>query len=122
MIVHADDWLTIHHGDAREVLGELEAESVQVVVTSPPYFGLRDYGLPSSVWGGRTEHEHEWTTYKGPAQTGGTGRSTLGTASGGHGISEAGIERSQGRQVRAAGEAAWCECGEIGRASCRERV
>ena len=43
-IVHADDWLTVHHGDARAVLAELEAESVQTVVTSPPYWGLRNYG------------------------------------------------------------------------------
>ena len=31
-------------GDCREVLGTLPAESVQCCVTSPPYFGLRDYG------------------------------------------------------------------------------
>jgi DNA modification methylase len=31
-------------GDCREVLRSLDAESVQTCVTSPPYFGLRDYG------------------------------------------------------------------------------
>ena len=31
-------------GDARDVLATLPAGSVQCVVTSPPYFGLRDYG------------------------------------------------------------------------------
>jgi len=31
-------------GDVRQVLSELEPESVQCVVTSPPYWGLRDYG------------------------------------------------------------------------------
>jgi DNA modification methylase len=31
-------------GDARDVLATLPPESVQCVVTSPPYFGLRDYG------------------------------------------------------------------------------
>lgn len=36
---------TIHHGDALSVLRTLPAESVQCVVTSPPYFGLRDYGV-----------------------------------------------------------------------------
>ena len=30
----------------------LADESVHCCVTSPPYFGLRDYGLPPSVWGG----------------------------------------------------------------------
>lgn len=31
-------------GDCREVLRSLPAQSVHTVVTSPPYFGLRDYG------------------------------------------------------------------------------
>lgn len=31
-------------GDCRDVLATLEAGSVQTCVTSPPYFGLRDYG------------------------------------------------------------------------------
>ena len=34
----------ILHGDCREVLRELPAESVHCVVTSPPYWGLRSYG------------------------------------------------------------------------------
>jgi DNA modification methylase len=34
----------IIYGDCREKLKELEAESVQMCVTSPPYWGLRDYG------------------------------------------------------------------------------
>jgi DNA modification methylase len=47
-------------GDCRETLRALEPGSVQSVITSPPYLGLRDYGVPSLVWGGE-EHEHEWT-------------------------------------------------------------
>lgn len=35
--------VTLHQGDAREVLKRLPAESVQVCVTSPPYLGLRSY-------------------------------------------------------------------------------
>ena len=34
--------------------------SVQCVVTSPPYWGLRDYGVKPSVWGGDNECVHEW--------------------------------------------------------------
>lgn len=37
-------------GDCTEVLPTLPASSVQCVVTSPPYFGLRDYGLPPTGW------------------------------------------------------------------------
>ena len=45
MSVHyADDWLTVHQGDCREVMAGMEPESVHCVVTSPPYWGLRDYG------------------------------------------------------------------------------
>jgi DNA modification methylase len=42
-VVFADDWLTVHHGDARAVLATLEAESVDAVVTSPPYWRQRSY-------------------------------------------------------------------------------
>ncbi len=45
-----NDQLTILHGDCRETLKTLDAGSVQCVVTSPPYFGLRDYG--SARWDG----------------------------------------------------------------------
>jgi DNA modification methylase len=36
-------------GDVREMLATLPAESVQCVVTSPPYFQLRDYGVPGQI-------------------------------------------------------------------------
>jgi DNA modification methylase len=39
----------IHHGDVRDVLPTLDAESVQCVVTSPPYWGLRDYGVEGQI-------------------------------------------------------------------------
>jgi DNA modification methylase len=36
-------------GDNRERLAELPAGSVQCVVTSPPYWGLRDYGQDNQI-------------------------------------------------------------------------
>jgi DNA modification methylase len=36
-------------GDARELLGRLPAESVQTVVTSPPYWSLRDYDAAGQI-------------------------------------------------------------------------
>jgi DNA modification methylase len=36
-------------GDVRERLAELPDASVQCVVTSPPYYGLRDYGVPGQI-------------------------------------------------------------------------
>lgn len=40
----------IKHGDALTVLQGLDDESVHCCVTSPPYYGLRDYGLPPTMW------------------------------------------------------------------------
>ena len=36
-------------GDIVEVLPRLPTASVQAVVTSPPYWGLRDYGIPGQI-------------------------------------------------------------------------
>src|ERR1700722_4571093 len=36
-------------GDVHLALGHLPAESVQCVVTSPPYWGLRDYGVAGQI-------------------------------------------------------------------------
>lgn len=47
-------------GDVRAMLATVADGSAQTVVTSPPYWGLRDYGLEASVWGGDAAHEHEW--------------------------------------------------------------
>jgi DNA modification methylase len=41
----------IRQGDVLDCLREMPAGSVRYCVTSPPYFGLRDYGLPPSKWG-----------------------------------------------------------------------
>jgi len=40
----------IHQGDALTVLKTMPDESVQTCITSPPYWGLRDYG--TSIWDG----------------------------------------------------------------------
>jgi DNA modification methylase len=39
----------IHLGDNREILKSLPSESVHTCVTSPPYFGLRDYGMDAQI-------------------------------------------------------------------------
>lgn len=49
-------------GDAREVLRDLPAASVQCCVTSVPYWGLRTYGTEPQVWGGDPECAHQWDT------------------------------------------------------------
>lgn len=49
---------TLYQGDALAVLSEMPAESVDCVVTSPPYWGLRDYG--TGTWdGGNPDCDHK---------------------------------------------------------------
>jgi DNA modification methylase len=55
---YSDDWLTLYGGDCREVLASLPANSVDCVVTSPPYWGLRDYGNEGQLGLERTPEEY----------------------------------------------------------------
>lgn len=43
---YQDDAVTLWHGDSLAILREMPNASVDCCVTSPPYFGLRDYGQP----------------------------------------------------------------------------
>ncbi|MCP2265008.1 DNA-methyltransferase [Promicromonospora thailandica] len=46
---YTDDAVTLYHGDAAATLAHLEPGSVSCIVTSPPYFGLRDYGVDGQL-------------------------------------------------------------------------
>lgn len=47
---YQDDSVTLHLGDALTVVRELPDGAANCIVTSPPYFGLRDYGVPPRDW------------------------------------------------------------------------
>jgi len=50
-------------GDCRAVMAKWPAESIDFVMFSPPYYGLRDYGKRvEAVWGGSPDCEHRWLT------------------------------------------------------------
>lgn len=51
---------TLLIGDCRVKLKEIPDESVDCVVTSPPYWGLRDYKTEPLIWDGIDGCEHEW--------------------------------------------------------------
>ena len=51
----------ILQGHVLDVLRSLPANSIQCVVTSPPYWGQRSYGTEAQVWGGDRDHSHSWT-------------------------------------------------------------
>ena len=40
---------TLHIGDARIIIPTLPKKSIQTVITSPPYFQLRDYGINGQI-------------------------------------------------------------------------
>jgi len=57
MIYHETPSGTLHQGEVLDILRTLPDESVNCCVTSPPYWGLRDYG--TAEWeGGDAECEH----------------------------------------------------------------
>ena len=49
---------TIYQGDVIEKLKEIETGTVQCVVTSPPYWGLRDYGIDGQLGLEETPEEY----------------------------------------------------------------
>lgn len=77
MIPWLDDGdVRLYHGDVLEVLRGLPDESVDCVVTSPPYWGLRDYGTGS--WDGGDDVWHTCSVCDG--QTGNQSCSQCGGA------------------------------------------
>lgn len=62
-VFYADRDVTLHLGNVLECTRELPDASVHCVVTSPPYYSLRDYHLPPSVWGGDRDCEHAWVQH-----------------------------------------------------------
>ncbi len=59
---YEDEDVTLFHGDCREVMATLPAESVSCMMTSPPFWGLRSYKCEPTIWGGGLGHDepHEW--------------------------------------------------------------
>jgi len=61
---------TIYQGDAWQLAAKLRPASVDCIVTSPPYWGLRDHGLPPIVLGADPNCRHEWGSQQlGPLTT-----------------------------------------------------
>ena len=62
---YRDQAVTVYAGDVRAVRASLPDASVDCSVTSPPYWGLRDYGIPAQVWGGDPRCQHRWVSTGG---------------------------------------------------------
>jgi DNA modification methylase len=63
--------MAILHGNCLDVLKTLDAESVQMCVTSPPYWALRRYDIPDVIWGGDDDCDHEWASFIRKGKSGG---------------------------------------------------
>lgn len=50
--------VVIYHGNAEALLPSMPAESVNCCVTSPPYWGLRDYGVDGQIGLEKTPEEY----------------------------------------------------------------
>ena len=58
MIYHHDEWLDVHIGDCREALRDINPGTIDCCVTSPPYWGLRDYGHRDQLGSEATPDEY----------------------------------------------------------------
>lgn len=117
MIIHGTSIADVLVGDCRESMQRLSPGMVQTCVTSPPYFGLRDYGHEGQLGLEQTPEQYIaamvevfrevrrvladdgtlWVnigdSYASPSKgSGGTGKSTLSRQT------DAGRDRSQSRQ------------------------
>lgn len=65
-------------GDSLEVMRGWEDNYVNCIITSPPYWGLRDYKTEPQIWGGRKDCRHEWGNEQILKYSGGTGKTDVG--------------------------------------------
>ena len=55
---------TVVCGDSLTVLKTLPDEVVDMSITSPPYWALRDYGIKPTIWDGDEKCKHKWDNKK----------------------------------------------------------
>ena len=65
-------------GDARQALQHIADGTIDCIITSPPYYGQRDYALEPTTFGQTPGCQHEWLPpIKSRGQSGGLTGSTL---------------------------------------------
>ncbi len=58
-----ENWAKIIVGDSRKML-EIKDQSVQLIVTSPPYWSIKNYGTNNQIGYGQTLHEYLKDLYR----------------------------------------------------------
>ena len=61
-MIHKDHLNKIHCGDCNEILQKLPDNSIDLVITSPPYFQQRDYG-GGGIGNEKTVEEYVYSSY-----------------------------------------------------------
>lgn len=115
-VVVDDPDFRLLQGHVLDCLRELEDESVQCVVTSPPYFGLRSYSTEPQVWGGEPGCEHEWAELpvrhsQPPGKKDPGAKSTLGVKAGKETLSRAALNDQEGARAFAMESDTCARCG-----------
>jgi len=54
-----------------DIMRKIPDDSIDMVIYSPPYYGLRFYGTHFQIWGGDPECEHKFVNYRQKGQSGG---------------------------------------------------
>jgi len=57
------NWARVIIGDSRKML-EVEDESIDLIITSPPYWHIKDYGVQGQIGYGQTLHEYLKDLYR----------------------------------------------------------
>ncbi len=58
-----NNWAKIIIGDSRKMT-ELDDESIDLIVTSPPYWHIKDYGVPGQIGYGQSLHDYLKDLYR----------------------------------------------------------
>lgn len=56
-VIYQDQWVVLYNGDARS-MDAIEDSSVHLIITSPPYWDLKDYKTPDQVGLGQSYEEY----------------------------------------------------------------
>lgn len=59
-------------GNALEVLKQFPSDSIDCIITSSPYYGLRTYDTEPQIWGGDKNCSHNWNSFIHKGISGGT--------------------------------------------------
>ena len=100
--------MKILQGNCLERLREMEEGSVNCCVTSPPYWGLRDYKTPPSVWGGDPAHDHAWNLKRVATEV---GKGNWAQGTNGRGELQPGGVNAKREPIRGEVQVGFCECG-----------